>query len=574
MKKSVFFAAIAAFVLAACSKSPVDVPAPAPVLERVSAVMDEPLTKSDYTISGSTASFEWTAGDGFFRLVRKFTEEGGVRTYSNYDHYSYDIDAIDGANATFTGSPVGDTYEDSGFALYPYDRAPFNANNAWFKHSQSGTALTFTFSESLAYDAANPLKGIVPMVGKYDGTQYVFKPILGVIGISATNIPAEATSISISSTSGGLSGTSVTMTGVTDESYKTNINNLVGPTSEGLKLQWFTAGTSKTFTFSGLASDQTYTFYYPVPVGTYSDLTITLKAGDDAIAVVSASGLSLAVSRAKISNIPAVIDFSKSNYAEVALTGNASAFSAYVSSKSASVKSVKVAVANTAEAALASASSGTKVISAAGEANAVSVSDGLSVTGQYYLGYVACGASGNELLSGSFPVYYIGAADASARMGTYKMAYNAGLYPTSLPDNGDDCLTFEVSDDPSKGNVMLTKAFGFCWDVSQSTHTSLVAYDFSTFSSGSPIYGFYNPAASNPQMVFSNISDQVFYYDAGGHPHFICEYGTNTLRFGFDSNAYNSTMYDLICWGGYIMNCYDNTSSYDLYISKFSANKQ
>ncbi len=574
MKKYMLFVALAAAALVSCKKEIVTVPSgpdaqepAAQATETVSAVIDEPVSKSDYTISGGTASFGWTQGDAFYRLVRKIdTENEGY--YTDYDHYTYSAASIDGARATFNGSAVGSAYEDSGYALYPAGKS----NGANFTHL-SGSTLYFNLGESLVYDAANPLKDIVPMVGTLADGEYSFKPVTGVIGINAKNIPADATSISISSTSGGFSGNSVKMTGDNDAKYRTNIGNLVGESSIGLRNTWFTAGTSKTFTFSGLDAAKTYAFYFPAPVGTYTDLTITLKAGDTVLGTVKANGISLSVTRAKIIDIAAVIDFSRSNYAKIALSGTSSAVSAYLESASPAVKSVRLAVATGEADALAAAAASSLEITSAGSANAVEVTAGLSASGLYYLGYVAYGASSNEIVSGTLPVYYISAADAADVAGTYKNAYYKSIYPESMTSNGDDTITFEISDDPSKGNIMLTHAFGFCWDVSRSTHSSLTTYDFSQFSDGSPVYGFYNPASSNPKLVFSNISDQIFYYDAGGYPHFICEYGNNVLRFGFDSNAYNGTTYDVICWGGYLMNCYTNTSSYDLYWQQFGANK-
>ena len=356
-------------------------------------------------------------------------------------------------------------------------------------------------------------------------------------------------------------------------SYKTNINNLVGPSSVGLKREWFSTGTSRTLTFSSLDPGQTYTFYFPTPVGSFTDLTIQLFAGETLLGSVNASAISLAISRAKITEISAVIDFSKAQYAKVAMSGDASAFSAYVESKSPSVNKVKVALAATAADAEAAVAASEIVFTAVGEASAQAVSGGCTTTGTYYLAYKGYDSSEAEVVSGTMPVYFITAADATARAGVYKMAYNAGGR-TDLGDKGDDTITLEVSNDPLKGNMMITQAFGFCYDVSQSTHSTLYAYDFSKFSDGKPVYGCYTPANANPQLMFYNISDQVFYYDAGGHAHYICEYGSNTLRFGFDSNARNSTTYDLVCWGSYIANCYDDTSHPDFYVTYFTANKQ
>ena len=264
-------------------------------VETFTAVVDDDLTKADYNISGTKAVFTWETGDTFFRFVRKHSGD----TYSNYDQYTYYIDTIDpsdGASATFTGSSVGSDYEDTGFALFK------------MSYVKSSSTLQFVLDEQLAYNPSNPLKNIVPMVGTKSGSQYSFKPVVGVIGIKVSSIPSLVTAVSISSTSGGFSGTSVTMTSKTDATYKNSIEDLVGAGSVGLQKGWFTAGTTKTFTVSGLDASSTYTFYFPVPVGTYSDLKIDFKAGDTVLKSVTATGLNLAVARGKIITIPAVID--------------------------------------------------------------------------------------------------------------------------------------------------------------------------------------------------------------------------------------------------------------------------
>ncbi len=308
MKKVFFYTmAAAALTIASCQKEINDVPETevAPFVETFTAVVDEPLTKADYTINGSSAEFSWNSNDAFYRLVRSYTVNGENRTYSSYNHYTYTASSASGYTATFTGGSLGDGYEDTGFALFP---STFANNGSEFGYVKNNNALKFILNEQLTYDAEHPLKNIVPMVGTLSGTEYTFKPVVGVIGIKVQNIPSTYTSITIASSSGGMSGTTVTMTSVTNSSYKTNIGNLVGASSLGLKKEWFTAGTTKTFTFNGLNPSNTYTFYFPVPVGTYTDLTITFKEGSIIKGTVEATGLNLNVTRAKVITIPTVIN--------------------------------------------------------------------------------------------------------------------------------------------------------------------------------------------------------------------------------------------------------------------------
>ena len=309
MKKIVYFIAFAALTLCACTRSESELPLSSPEttgVQTVSAVVNDYLTRSDYSISGSEAAFSWTEGDAFYRLVRKYNDDHTACT--TYDHYTYSLSKIDGNKTYFQGSAVDtDNYHDSGYALYPAGKS----NGSIFAYYTGTNALYFYLNDTTVYNASQPLKDIVPMVGKLNdaGDGYEFSPITGVIAVNVKHIPANATSISLSSKSGGFSGSSVLMTSNTATTYPTNITNLVGPESKGLLNSWFTAGTAKSYTFSGLNHADSYTFYFPAPVGTYKKLTVSLFAGDEEIKRVSAKKINLEIVRAKITNIVSEIDF-------------------------------------------------------------------------------------------------------------------------------------------------------------------------------------------------------------------------------------------------------------------------
>ncbi len=313
MKKIVYFIAFAALTLCACTRSESELPSSSPEttgVQTVSAVVNDYLTRSDYSISGSEAAFSWTEGDAFYRLVRKYNDDHTACT--TYDHYTYSLSKIDGNKTYFQGSAVDtDNYHDSGYALYPAGKS----NGSIFAYYTGTNALYFYLNDTTVYNASQPLKDIVPMVGKLNdaGDGYEFSPITGVIAVNVKHIPANATSISLSSKSGGFSGSSVLMTSNTATTYPTNITNLVGPESKGLLNSWFTAGTAKSYTFSGLNYADSYTFYFPAPVGTYKKLTVSLFAGDEEIKRVSAKKINLEIVRAKITNIVSEIDFDSAN---------------------------------------------------------------------------------------------------------------------------------------------------------------------------------------------------------------------------------------------------------------------
>lgn len=566
MKKSIIIAIAAAvsvpFLFSSCAKEVNDTNEIIPEivtesLQTVNAVYVDDDTKTAYDEYGT---FSWVDGDKITMVVYN---DGSVEPAKrgNVDRYPYATSAVDGRYATFSGSTISSPWVEAGLALYPNNNvSTYNclAEAGTYDIDLDQEHFQVKLNQEIRPNLASPL-AVVPLIGRKDGAgQYQFQTATGILKVTINNIPSSARYVVLRSNSDyRMSGTFSLDSG----DCEIKESNYV---SDGYY--------QKTVYFVPEADGETRTFYFPLPTGTIpAGMTLFMDTIASERLMTKTTKKAITITANHITPLAAV---TSPYYANLALTGTADSFSAYVDSKSPAVVKVKVAAASTADAAVTAAGSSDKVITALGIGNAVSVSGSLSTTGLNYVGYKAYNSLDEEVGSGSIPAYFISSSDASARMGTYQKAWANGMYPSTLSDNGDDTITFEVSDNPAKGNVMITQAFGFCNDVSLSTHTSIYAYNFATFSDGNPIYGCYTPANSNPKLIFSNISDQVFYYDGSGHPHFICEYGSDTLRFGFDSNAYNSTTYDLLCWGAYLMNCYDNTSSYDMYINKFAANKQ
>lgn len=434
----------------------------------MNAVVNERFTKTDYTISGSDATFEWSSGDSFYRLVRV---DNGDGSYGNYNHYTYNLTSGAGeSDATFSGSSVEDGYDDSFLALYP----AYKTNGATLGYTAKSSTFYFEINEELVYDKDNELKDIVPMIGTLSGDTYTFAPVMGVIAITATNIPSTATSLTISSTSGGMSGKSVTITSDSDSKYRNFVSNLGITTGQGLRMGWFTAGNAKTYTFSGLDPAETYTFYFPVPTGTYANLTVTLNDAEGELGSVTKNS-STTVSRGVITNITNTISFDNAKYCNVAISGNPTSFSAYVASKSASISYVKVGIASTTDAALTAAASGT-TISSTGVGNAVAMSGDLSTSGKYYIGYVGYNSSDNSIIEGTVPCYFITSADNSQFPGTYYVGGNSSY-----------SLTLSASSDASLGNVCFTA--------------------YTTWSLTGHIYGYYDASASTLTIDDSQMFD-------------------------------------------------------------------
>lgn len=306
MKKVSFILAIVAVSLVSCNKEGIQSNKDIEEDVTLKAVIDPEfatLVKSDYAISGSTATFSWTSGDAFRKLVKQYvsgTELANVTGY--YNHYTYTLASISGTSAEFTGSAVGSNWHDSGFALFPADLA--NGANLT-EYSASGyNNLYLQLIETLIYDAANPLKNVVPMVGKLSGSTYTFKPIVGILAITLNNIPSAANKVTLYSATKGFSGYSVTLTSKQGTEYQGGINDLIGLDADGLKNSWFTAGTTKSYSFTaGTLTDAT--FYFPAPVGDFSDLQVLVKEGDTVLKTISSS-TTITSTRGKITRLTAI----------------------------------------------------------------------------------------------------------------------------------------------------------------------------------------------------------------------------------------------------------------------------
>lgn len=228
-------------------------------------VHEETETKTDYDIDWDShqATFYWKGAEEFSRLFWN-------STYVSREIYTGTADPSGEPEITFTGNAVSN---DSGYAFYP------SVNKSNFLGWSSGLTDNYRLElvASSPYSDANPIKDLVPMIGKLNsgGTAYEFRPVTGVLAVRITNIPSEATYIKISSpntSTGGFSGYFSTNQALA--SYQTGIENAY---NDGIQFsKGNTNGASRTFTFSNLSSSNTYYFYFPTPIGTLNGLQIEL----------------------------------------------------------------------------------------------------------------------------------------------------------------------------------------------------------------------------------------------------------------------------------------------------------
>ena len=521
MKKIFFLTSIVSLLFVSCTKESGLVPE---VKERVSlkASIEDLTAKTDYTISGSTATFKWSGTEVFGRLIRATADETTFTTYSTIDYTS--TSELDAASGVFSGEDISAGYADSELAIYPINKT----NGANVSFPTSGTNFTLTLNESLTYDAANPLKDIVPMIGKLDAASYTFKPLTGVLAVKATNIPSTANKITISSTGKGLSGTTGLITGQTGSGYKSSLQSQLYDAAAGLPLTWFSSAATKSYSFSGLSPANTYTFYFPLPTGTLSDLTVTFYK-DNTVLYTVTTNTDITITRGHITPLKLI---TMPKY-KVTVGGTVTAPVATFYRENATVFFTVSASAD--ELAKASYIKGMKFTHDPNAGNdnitlySLTSSAGLSGSGLRYLHYVVAPVAykggtcaevpdGEIIFRGKVPFYFLSSDDNTSLIGTYtQTGGNDNKWGSSSKTN---VVKIAVSDNIALGNIMITHFCGRSYDL-----TEMSGGESSSNIPGKPVYG----VVSGSSITFKAL-------DIDGEDEFFTDYtGQRYIIAGGDS---------------------------------------
>lgn len=403
-------------------------------------------SKSSYDISGSTASFYWTG-----------TETIGRLWYTSGPSFGED---------PFTSTTSADSKETSLIfsGEYSSDQTAYAFYPKWTKDGEAGPGWSSNpfrvyLSPTLPYDSSDPLKGIVPMLGKLVSDEFVFTPITGIIAVSVTNIPSAARSVSLSSTT-RLSGNFLVAnpsSGYADGLDGVITNGITITSASGSNSGWY----NKTYTFSSQLDKTEHVFYFPVPVGAIDGITISIKDENGEVIQTISNAHTITTTKATITKFPSM-DLEKG--ATVAFTGDATAPSIYVSEFKGAGAKIRYAVANSASSAMTAASSSGAVIASTGTEAKGSLSSGLTTSGKYYVGYQVLNSSNDPILTKVIPFYYLTSADVSKLEKSYSGYYGTN---SSAPYNYNAIsLTLAKSDDCLKGNIMLTSIADYTYNVS------------------------------------------------------------------------------------------------------------
>lgn len=381
-------------------------------------------SKSSYDISGSTASFYWTGTETIGRLWYTSNPSFGEDPFTS----TTSADSKE-TSLIFSGEYSSDQ---TAYAFYPKWTKDGEAGPGW-----SSNPFQIYLSPTLPYDSSDPLKGIVPMLGKLVSDEFVFTPITGIIAVSVTNIPSAARSVSLSSTT-RLSGNFLVAnpsSGYADGLDGVITNGITITSASGSNSGWY----NKTFTFSSQLDKTEHVFYFPVPVGNIDGITISIKDENGEVIQTISNANTITTTKATITKFPSM-DLEKG--ATVAFTGDATAPSIYVSEFKGTGAKIRYAVANSASSAMTAASSSGAVIASTGTEAKGSLSSGLATSGKYYVGYQVLNGSDEPILTKAVPFYFLQSNDMA---GTYYIQ-NSSSYS----------LNVAVSDDVLKGNLMVT----------------------------------------------------------------------------------------------------------------------
>lgn len=266
MKKSyLLFIAAGLCCLAACNKE-VEIPqetagpiAPVKMItETISANFGH---ETKVTIDGS-GTFAWTAGDNIAVHVSKG------------DTHKYVLTSDDGASgASLAASSASFTvvyeegYARDAFAVYPSAIVATDAVN----YGQSGSALDITLPSSYTLAQVGGETTPSPMIADNTGSGWEFKHLCGLLRLTVSNIPAEATKLKIDFNGRKVSGAFSVSATVTAGS--STIASVAG-----------TKGSDDYIMITEIGDDDEVTITLPLPTGTaYSDLIVSAWNEDVAL---------------------------------------------------------------------------------------------------------------------------------------------------------------------------------------------------------------------------------------------------------------------------------------------------
>lgn len=268
MKKLYTLFAIAALAFVACEKENELINTPdevneEPVEMTITGYLPEAVsTKTQYDFGSNEGVFSWKSGD----QVRLIVANKGVITNLNYNTYTASSISSDGKTAVFGALDTysGDTWQSTGFAVYPIGLAQNNA--------ASGYSSVFVKIPSATDGTASSIVLIGTPESASSPYNYNFKTAMGVLQVTLDAIPATAQKLRLA--------TNDKRNYPLDGDFSLiNNGNLVTISKSNYLSDW-----GNGFVDVNVSSKQGQTnqsFYFNVPAGEYAAGMLKLEMYDD-----------------------------------------------------------------------------------------------------------------------------------------------------------------------------------------------------------------------------------------------------------------------------------------------------
>ena len=220
------------------------------------------------TIADEDATFAWTEGDNIAVHVSNGTSGKGKYVFtSDRGATGAHVDATNHDEATF--KVVYETgYSRDAFAVYPSNIVDTSAAN----YGQSGSPLDVKLPSSYTLSQVSGVTSPCPMISDNTGTGWDFYQLCGLLRLTVNNISSSAKRLEITFDGKNVAGYFYISNPIVVGTSKIEMENASGSNSSTITI---TKGTDETFGGDPLVLN------IPLPVGTYTDFTVTAYDADD-----------------------------------------------------------------------------------------------------------------------------------------------------------------------------------------------------------------------------------------------------------------------------------------------------
>ena len=423
------------------------------------------LTKTTYL---SETTFNWVGDEVVsVNLITNSTNQEDQR----YDFYA-DVDESDKAAATFYAADkqggmtlsLGEsgTYSLGHYAFYPGQSSATLQNGKVLSFNigtvikTSAGASNVKISDTFKHSVAHPMR-VIPLIGENDGTgNFSFHAATGILKITVSNIDERLAKVQLYAPGQKITGTF----GISTVDEKTCY--VMGESTTE-------AENKMTLALTDRNSETELPFYFPVPVGTLNaGFKINLLDANDNILRTATCKSNISIVRNFISEMTKAIPLPDEDFSATITAGGKSNAPEATVNITKDATSVKVVVATSEAAGLALIEANDAAVVSFGSSGTKSLAmTNITASGTNYI-VAQTYKDDVAKLSYSIPVYLITAADVAKYVKTHTFNYGQ----TAAGEWKYGTITFELSDDLTKGQLILSDVDGM---TSEASNTRLTA---------------------------------------------------------------------------------------------------